>query len=150
MTSVKSSESILHTAQVSLALAQQLLVQVQLRSEERGIATGAVVVDPGGNVVASARMDGSQLGALGLAEDKAFTAVAFGHPTSRWTESSIPGGPDWGLAATLRGRIVVVPGGVPIFHEGILVGGLGVSGAAAHVDEACAEEALAVAGLETL
>lgn len=149
MTSVRSTEDIVHQPQVSLALAQRLLLQVQVSAEERVVALGAAVVDVGGNVVASARMDGAQLGSLGLATDKAFTAVAFGYPTSQWTESSVPGGPDWGLAATLAGRIVVIPGGVPIFHEGTLVGGLGVSGAAAHVDEACAKEALAVAGLET-
>jgi glc operon protein GlcG len=149
MESVRSSENIVHRPQVSLALAQQLLVQVKLSAEERGVEMGAVVVDVGGNVVASARMDGAQLGAMGLAADKAFTAVSFGYPTSRWTNSSGPGGPDWGLAATFGGRIVVIPGGVPVFHEGVLVGGLGVSGAAAAVDEACAKEALAVVGLET-
>lgn len=147
MTSLKSSENIILQPQVSLALAQRLLMQVQVSAEERGVAMAAVVVDTGGNVVASARMDGTQLGAIGLAADKAFTAAAFGYPTSRWTESSAPSGQDWGLAATLGGRIVVIPGGVPIIHDGKLIGGLGVSGAAAHVDEACATEALDVAGL---
>ena len=142
------SERFVTRSQLSLALAQQLILQVQLASQRRGISTAAVVVDGGGNVLATARMDKAQLGALGLATDKAFTAVAFGQPTSSWTASSEPRGKDWGLAATLRGRVTVIPGGVPVYHDGGLVGGVGVSGAAAHIDEECANEALVAAGLE--
>lgn len=148
MKSVKLSQPAVYSPQVSLAIAQELLQNVQASSLNRSLATAAVVVDPGGNLVASARMDGAQLGAIGLAGDKAFTAVAFGHPTSKWTQSSEPGNKDWGLGATLAGRIVVIPGGLPIYHDGQLIGGLGVSGAAADVDEECAAEALRATGLE--
>jgi len=95
------------------------------------------------------RMDGAQLGALPLAVDKAFTAVSFGHPTRAWAESSAPGGSDWGLGTSLGGRAVVFPGGVPLFADGELVGGLGVSGAASTVDEACAEAAARACGVLT-
>jgi glc operon protein GlcG len=136
-------------AQVSSATAQRLVAEVHAECERRGIRLAAAVVDAGGNLVAAARMDDAQLGALGLATDKAFTAVSFGFPTSAWIQSSAPGGSDWGLGTTLGGRAVVFPGGIPLYHDGQLIGGLGVSGAASTVDEACALAAAAACGLET-
>jgi uncharacterized protein GlcG (DUF336 family) len=134
---------------MSEGLAAALLVQVREVCRRRGVALAAVVVDRGGNPVASTRRDGAQLGAMSLAADKAYTAVAFGAPTSRWAAVTAPGASDWGLAGTLGGRAVVFAGGVPLFLDGELVGGLGLSGAASTVDEECAEEAAAQAGLRT-
>ncbi|MEO5834537.1 MAG: heme-binding protein, partial [Nakamurella sp.] len=99
------------------------------------------------NLVAAGRMDGAQLGALSLATDKAFTAVSFGHPTSAWVDSSGPGGSDWGLAGTLGGRAIVFPGGVPLYADGHLVGGVGVSGTASLIDAECASAAAVACGL---
>lgn len=134
---------------MSLDLADRLIAGVRQAAEEAGARLSAVVVDRGGNLVAAARMDDAQLGSTALATDKAYTAVAFRHPTSAWTTSSAPGGSDWGLGSTLGGRAVVFPGGVPVFADGHLIGGLGVSGAASVVDEQCAEKAVAAAGLHT-
>lgn len=135
-------------ADISSATAQRLVAEAHAECERRGISLAAAVVDSGGNLVAAARMDGAQLGALGLATDKALTAVSFGFPTSAWVESSAPGGSDWGLASTLGGRAIVFPGGVPLFSHGQLIGGLGLSGAASTVDEACALVAVSACGLQ--
>jgi uncharacterized protein GlcG (DUF336 family) len=123
---------------MSLDVAGQLIAGVQAEALARNVRLAAAVVDRGGNLVASARMDHAQLGAGSLALDKAVTAVSFGFPTSAWTASSAPGGSDWGLAHTLAGRAIVFPGGVPVFSGEDLVGALGVSGASSEVDEACA------------
>ena len=133
---------------VSLELAHRILAGVQAEAERRGAAMGAAVVDAGGNLVAAIRMDGAQLVALPLATDKAFTAVALGAPTETWARSTAPGGNDWGMATALGGRLVVFAGGLPIRVDGALIGGVGVSGAAAAVDRACAGSGLAAAGLE--
>ena len=138
---------LVHAADMSLTVAQGLLAEVQRQAASRDVRLAAAVVDRGGNVVACMRMDRAQLGAGALALDKAVTAVSFGHPTSAWLESSAPGGSDWGLAHTLAGRAIVFPGGVPVFADEQLVGGLGVSGTAAPVDEACAEAAVRAQGL---
>jgi len=132
---------------MSLAVAEGLLVGVKDEAEARGVLLAAAVVDRGGNLVASMRMDHAQLGAGSLAQDKAVTAVSFGFPTAAWHDSSAPGGPDWGLAHTLGGRAIVFPGGVPVFASSEIVGGLGVSGAASEVDEACARAAVEAVGL---
>ncbi len=134
-------------ADISLELAQQLLDGVTKEASARGKAMGAAVVDRAGNLVAAVRMDGAQIVAVPLAVDKAYTAVACGLPTDAWTPTTQPGGSDWGFNTTLSGRMVVFAGGVPVVVDGEVVGGLGVSGAAASVDKACAEAGLAAAGL---
>ena len=134
---------------LSEALAAALIGAVREVCDRRGLALAAVVVDRGGNPVASTRRDGAQLGAMSIAADKAYTAVAFGAPTSRWATATTPGASDWGLTGTLGGRAVVFAGGVPLYLDGELVGGLGLSGAASTVDEECAEEAAAQVGIRT-
>lgn len=134
---------------MSLAVAELLLAGVKAQAEAQDICLAGVVVDRGGNLVASMRMDGTQLGAGSLALDKAVTAVSFGFPTGAWTASSTPGGRDWGLAHTLEGRAIVFPGGVPVYAKTHLVGGLGVSGAASEVDEQCAVTAVRAEQLDT-
>lgn len=120
---------------VSLDGARRILDAFRDQCDERGLALSLAVVDHGGNVVLSCRMDNAQLGSYEVAVDKAFTAVAFGHPTSAWASSSTPGHGDWGFAHTLGGRTVVFPGGVPLYSNGRLVGGVGVSGTLGTVDE---------------
>ncbi len=131
---------------VSLDLALAILAGVRTEAERRGAAMGAAVVDAGGTLVAAIRMDGAQLVALPLATDKAYTAVALDAPTETWAASTAPGGADWGMSTALGGRLVVFAGGLPIHADGTLVGGVGVSGAAAAVDRACALAGLAAAG----
>lgn len=141
------ASDLVRTADMSLAVAERLLAGVKEQASARGLRLAAAVVDRGGNVVASMRMDHAQLGASSLAHDKAVTAVSFGMPTAAWITSSAPGGSDWGLAHTLGGHAVVFPGGVPVYLQAELVGGLGVSGAASEVDAACAATAVQDEGL---
>src|SRR5258708_32374596 len=120
----------------SVALALELLGVVRAEAEARSLQLAMCGVDAGGHVVASQRMDGAALGAMRLAVGKAYTAVLWGARTGDFTESTQPGGADWGWNTTDE-RIVVYAGGVPLFAEGLLVGGLGASGGAADEDEAC-------------
>jgi len=147
MTTVTSPK--LTTPDMSLELAERVLARLRAEAAAVGERLAVAVVDRGGNLVAALRMDGAQLGANSLALDKAYTAVAFGMPTGAWADSSTPGSSDWGLASTLAGRAVVFPGGLPVFLDGHLIGGVGVSGAKSTVDEGCAEKAVVGAGLST-
>jgi cob(I)alamin adenosyltransferase len=122
--------------QPSLELALQLLERVRTEAAARGLALAMCVVDAGGHVLAAQRMDGAALGAMRLAEGKAYTAVLWGTRTADFTESTQPGGADWGWNTT-DDRIVVYAGGIPLIVEGRLVGGLGASGGLADEDEAC-------------
>jgi uncharacterized protein GlcG (DUF336 family) len=132
---------------LTLDLALRLIDGACREAARRDVAMGLAVVDTGGSVVATARMDGAQLVAVELATDKAYTAVAFGQPTEAWSASTQPGGADWGLSTTLGGRLVVFAGGLPVHVDGRVVGAIGVSGSAADVDRACAQAGLAAVGL---
>jgi uncharacterized protein GlcG (DUF336 family) len=130
----------------SLELALELLARVRREAEGRSLALAICVVDTGGHVIASQRMDGAALGAMKLAVGKAFTAVLWGTRSGDFAESTQPGGADWGWNTTDE-RIVVYAGGLPLVADGNLVGGVGASGGAADEDEACVSAAAAELGL---
>jgi len=132
---------------MSLALAEQLLQGVRDAAAGEGMSVAAVVVDRGGQVVAVARMDGTPSCGVPLAIDKAFSAAAMAAPTDTWARSTTPGGPDWGMSTALGGRMVVYPGGLPLFYDGQLLGGLGVSGAEGHQDKSYAAASVRAAHL---
>ncbi len=142
------TDDILHCPDVSLALAERVLAGVRDAAGRRGLKVGAAILDRGGQLVSAARMDGAEIWSMPLALDKAYTAVAVGEPTHRWTASTQPRESDWGFNTTLGGRIVVIAGGMPIIHDGAVIGGVGVSGDAATKDRACAEDGLRSAGLQ--
>ena len=136
----------------SLGQALALLEKVGAEADARSLSLAATVVDAGGHVIASQRMDGAALGAMQLAIGKAHTAALWGTRSGHFMESTQPGGEDWGWNATDE-RIVVYAGGVPLYAEGRLIGAAGASGGTAEQDEACVTAAalalgFAVAGIE--
>jgi len=141
------ADGVLDRREVGLDLALRILEAVRSEAVRASLRVSAAVVDRGGNVVASVRMDDTPLGSMALATDKAYTAVLWETPTGEFMQSTQPGGPDWGFTTTTGGRIVVYAGGLPLHEDGRLVGGLGVSGGTGEQDEACARAALAAAGL---
>jgi uncharacterized protein GlcG (DUF336 family) len=126
---------------IGAELARRLIDAALSRAKSLEIAVAAAVVDSGGNLVALERMDGAQIVAAPLAIDKAWSAVACGAPTGAWATPTQPGGPDWGFNTALAGRVVVMPGGLPVFVDGELIGAIGVSGGEGVQDLDCAETA---------
>src|SRR5215211_4388471 len=114
------------------------------RAEVIGALVSAAVVDQGGHLVHFQRMDNAEIAGPTLAVDKAFTAVAHRIETAALTALTQPGAPLWGLAANGGGRYVVFGGGIPCWHDGLVVGAVGVSGATAEEDTECARAGVAV------
>jgi len=133
-------EGLIDRRQLSLDLALSLVRRVREEAEARGLSLAIAVVDTGGHVIASQRMDGAALGAMRLAVGKAYTSVLWAAPTGDFARSTLPGGDDWGWNTTDR-RIVVYAGGIPLSADGELVGGLGASGGAAAEDAECVSAA---------
>ena len=133
-------EGLIDRRQLSLDLALSLVRRVREEAEARGLSLAIAVVDTGGHVIASQRMDGAALGAMRLAVGKAYTSVLWAAPTEDFARSTLPGGDDWGWNTTDR-RIVVYAGGIPLSADGELVGGLGASGGAAAEDAECVSAA---------
>jgi uncharacterized protein GlcG (DUF336 family) len=132
---------------LSLDIALRLLPRIREEAASRNLSIAAAVVDDGGHLIASERMDGAALGAMRLAVGKAYTSVLWGAPSGDFMESTQPGGDDWGWNATDR-RIVVYAGGLPLLVDGELVGGVGASGGTAAEDEECVRIAVRSLGFD--
>jgi uncharacterized protein GlcG (DUF336 family) len=138
-------EGLVEQRHPSLAQALELLEHTRAEADARSLSLATCVVDAGGHVIASQRMDGAALGAMRLAVGKAYTAVLWGTPTGYFMQSTQPSGDDWGWNAT-DPRIVVYAGGVPLYDGEQLVGGLGASGGTADQDEECVTAAARALG----
>jgi uncharacterized protein GlcG (DUF336 family) len=129
---------------IALAAAQQALAAGIAEADRFGVAVSVAVVDAGGVLRAFARMDGAEIAGEVLAVDKAYTAVAHRISTAELGALAQPGGELFGLEANGRGRYVMFGGGLPVTdNDGVVIGGVGVSGAAVAQDVACAEAARA-------
>ncbi len=135
----------LFVSTVSLAAAERAVRAAVERATELGVSVVVAVVDAAGELKAYARMDGAPLLSVRIAQDKAWTAAAFGLPTDAW----------WGLVKDepplLHGivktdRLIIFAGGLPLVVEGRVVGGIGVSGGSAEQDRAIAEAGAGVVG----
>ena len=138
-------ERLIEQSRPSLDLSLELLARARAEAEARSLSLALSVVDAGGHVIASQRMDGVALGAMRLAEGKAYTAVLWGMRSGYFMESTQPGADEWGWNATDE-RIVVYAGGVPLYAGERLVGALGASGGTAEQDEECVTTAARAIG----
>ncbi len=129
------------TPVLSLVVANRLLTAATDRAASLEVLVSVAVVDQGGHLVAFCRMDGAEIAGPTLAVDKAFTSVAQSTSTSELAELAGPGGPLFGLQANGHGRYVIFAGGIPLRVNGVIVGGVGVSGASTTEDQSCAEAA---------
>ncbi len=131
--------------EAALAAAQAAVA----KAESLGVKINVGVVDVGGLLTAFLRMPGAFIQSIDIAIDKAYTAAGFGFPTADWMKVA---GEDEGLKLgfSARPRMAVFGGGLPIRIDGELVGGIGVSGASAEQDEACARAGLEAIGADAI
>jgi glc operon protein GlcG len=90
------------------------------------------ILDSGGNTVMMQRMDGTQLGSVEVARDKAWSAVAFRRPTTVFEDLVAQGGANLRLLK-LNGANPI-EGGIPVVVDGKIIGAVGVSGGSAPQD----------------
>jgi glc operon protein GlcG len=94
-------------------------------AERRGVHPVVAVVDASGELVYLWRPDGAQVASVGVATDKARTAARYRRPSKDFEDQASGGRPS---ALHLAGA-VPLQGGMPIVHDGEVVGAVGVSGA---------------------
>ncbi|SPF81191.1 GlcG/HbpS family heme-binding protein [Pseudoprimorskyibacter insulae] len=112
---------------LDLADAGILLAGARARAAEIGVPMCIAITDEGGNLVAFERMDGGKVTSITIAIDKSFTASGAKKATHDYHTASQPGAPAYGIFAGIGGRLMVVPGGLPVTVNGEVVGGIGVS-----------------------
>ena len=142
-TTTPTPTKIFSRASITGAAAADLLQAAQDASRDLGIEVAIAITDAAGHLKAFERSDAAPFLAIDVAIDKAWTAASFGLATHVWN----------GIVANAevaplayRPRVVAVGGGVPIFHEGQLVGAIGISGGNALQDQQAAEAALQARG----
>jgi uncharacterized protein GlcG (DUF336 family) len=108
------------------------------------------IVNRDGKFLRLYTMPDAWVGSIDIAVAKARTAAFFSSDQNALTSrivgvASQPGGPLWGIGNSnqigisgsqeFRNGIITFPGGVPLYKNGVLVGGIGVSGDGVDQDE---------------
>jgi len=128
---------------ISLEAAQALLAEARRACAARGFAATVAITDAGGHLRAFERADAAPFLTADVAVDKAWTAASFGMATHDWNgymaEPTV-------APLAHHPRLMALGGGVPLFHEGRLAGGIGISGGSSLQDHEAAEEALRRSG----
>jgi glc operon protein GlcG len=130
-------------APISLEQAKKVVAGAEAEAKKNNWNMVIVVLDSGGHPVMLERMDGTQLGSIEAAKDKAYSAVLYRRPTKVFQDLVAGGGANLRLLK-LSGADPI-EGGIPLMVGGKIVGAVGVSGAASEQDAQVAK-----AGAESL
>ena len=126
---------------VTLESAQKIVQRALEAAAAQSVKIAAVVLDPGGHVVAAARMDGVGPLNLDVARRKANAVVNLGVSTAEMLQM-ISRDPLITTVLHAEPSIVMLPGGLPIRDGDKLVGALGIAGGFYPQDQAIGEYAL--------
>jgi uncharacterized protein GlcG (DUF336 family)/quercetin dioxygenase-like cupin family protein len=91
----------------------------------RGVAPVISAVDAGGALMYLVRPDDAQVASVEVTTDKARTAAIYRRPSRDFEDQASGGRP----SALHLARAVPLQGGIPIEHDGHVIGAIGVSGA---------------------
>jgi uncharacterized protein GlcG (DUF336 family) len=111
-------------------------------AKSNGASPSIAVVDDGGHLLYFVRMDGSFVAGANVSIGKARTSATFKKPTKNFEDIVNKGR----FTMTALPDFTPLQGGVPIIHEGHVVGAIGVSGA----KSAAQDEEVAKAGADAL
>lgn len=111
------------------------------QASRAGVAVSVEVVDVAGRSLAFLRASRSPVHCDSIATDKAYTAAAFGVPTHELANVA-SGNATLREGLTARPRMVLFAGGLPVILDGVVIGGIGVSGGSEEQDLAAARAGL--------
>lgn len=126
---------------INLHTAQQLTQAALNTARKLQVDVVICVVDAQGNMVSYARMDNAPVVSYAFAQKKAFTAAALRRSSADFAELMQPEQRLYGMQHSDE-RLLGVGGGLPIFCQGQLIGGIGVSGGLIAQDIEIAQSAL--------
>jgi uncharacterized protein GlcG (DUF336 family) len=130
---------------MSLSAAKRVAKAAHEEAEKNGWNVVIAIVDDGGHLMYLQR-EKVQLGSIDVAIQKAKVAIMFRRPTKFWEETVADGRQGY---LSMPGMLPI-EGGVPLIHEGDIIGAIGVSGVKSHEDGIIAEAgAAALASFKT-
>ncbi len=125
-------------AELNLNVAQKIAANAAACGTKNKWKLSVAIVNSEGNLLYFHRGDGSYVGSIDAAIDKAKSANAFQRPTKAFVDGLKEG--RTGLITVKN--IVGIEGGLPIQIADKHVGAIGISGAKATEDEQCAKSAI--------
>ena len=128
---------------ITLTDARRIIAAAEAKAAEIGQPMNIAVVDEGANLIAHVRMDRAWIGSIDISINKAYTSRAFDMATRDLSGHCQSGGQFFGIHVSNSGRIMIFAGGIPLKHEGKVVGAIGVSGGSGEQDHAVAEAGVA-------
>ena len=137
------------TMSLSFQELHQLTRAAVTRAEELQVPIVISIVDANGTQMVTWRMPDALLVSSELAPKKAWTAVAMKTATHKLTSAVQPGAALYGLESHMQGKVVTFGGGYALWREGLLLGGLGISGGSVEQDMDIAETAIAAINVRT-
>src|SRR5712671_2844211 len=108
---------------ISSELAQKMVDEAVAKARALGVKENVAVLDDGGNLKAFSRMDGAAILCVGIAQNKAYTAL-FGIPTHDLF-NFIQSDPSLLAGMPTLPRMAAWGGGFPIKVDGEIVGAIG-------------------------
>ncbi len=124
---------------LTLSDARLVLEGAEAKSKEIGVDMDIAVVDDGGHLLAFVRMDRARVTSIDVAINKAFTAACARKATHEYAAVAGAGGPAFGIHVSNQGRFMIFGGGLPIFIDGLIAGGVGCSSGSPEQDQAVAQ-----------
>ena len=119
--------------------ARLVLEGAEARAKAIGVDMDVAVVDDGGHLLAFIRMDNARVTSIDVAISKAFTAACARRATHEYAAVAGAGGPAFGIHVSNQGRFMIVGGGLPIFINGVIAGGVGCSSGSPEQDREVAQ-----------
>jgi uncharacterized protein GlcG (DUF336 family) len=114
----------LTTRSLSLQDAKAIAAAAAEKAKTEGWPVVIAILDAGAHLLYLERADGAQLGSVVVAQEKARTALLFKRPGKTFEDMVLAGRVHM---MTLPGA-VAIEGGLPLVHDGQIVGAIGVSG----------------------
>lgn len=98
----------------------------QAKAKEIGQRVVITIVGPAGDLIYFTKMDGAQYGSVDISQKKARSAAKFRRPTKVFEDLIAKGG---GFLSFLTlPDVIASAGGLPLMHDGKIIGAIGVSG----------------------
>ncbi len=112
--------------------AQAAIQAAVAEANKRGWALNITVVDPNGDLVTFARMDGAQLASIAISQHKARVAARYRRPTRAFEDGIQKFGFNYLLTLD---DVIASRGGIPLVEGGKLIGAIGCSGGTGSQDD---------------
>ena len=127
---------------INLEQAKKVMAGAEAEAKKNNWPVAIVILDTGGQMVMMQRLDNTQWGSIDIAKEKARSAVALRRPTKVLQDGIAQGGVNLRFLST---GFSVLEGGIPIVHDGKIIGSIGVSGVMSNQDAQTAQ-----AGIDAL